>query len=84
MDKQLPRQYIRDSVKYCKKVLRHFLTCGKKFMQNTQSQAVSPKTKDLIDKLLLGKLSLPEIAKVTGVSEQWIQSYVNSKYEFVS
>lgn len=38
-------------------------------------------TRDLIDKLLLERLSLAGIARVTGVSEQWLQSYVNAKYE---
>lgn len=53
-------------------------------MQNSQDQFISKRTKDLIDKLVLGKLSLAEIAKVTGISDQWLQSYVNSKYDFVS
>jgi AraC-like DNA-binding protein len=38
-------------------------------------------TKKLIDKLLLERLSLAGIARVTGVSEQWLQTYVNAKYE---
>jgi predicted DNA-binding protein YlxM (UPF0122 family) len=53
-------------------------------MQNSQSQVITQRSKDLIDKLLLGKFSLPEIAKVTGISEQSLQLYVNLKYEFVS
>jgi hypothetical protein len=48
-------------------------------MQNLQSQVISKQTKDLIDKLLLGKFSFAEVAKIVGVSEQWLQSYVSPK-----
>ena len=34
--------------------------------------------KDLIDKLLLEKIPLVGIARVTGVSERWLQTYVNA------
>ncbi len=40
-------------------------------------------TKTLIDKLLLEKIPASGIARVTGVSEPWLQSYVNGKYEAV-
>ena len=53
-------------------------------MQNSQERVISQRTKDLIDKLLLGKLSLPEIAKVTGISYEWLETYINAKYNFVS
>jgi hypothetical protein len=53
-------------------------------MQKFQNTVISQKTKDLIDKLLSGKFSLAEIAKITGISEQWLDSYVNAKYEFIS
>jgi insertion element IS1 protein InsB len=48
-------------------------------MDNSQSQLISQRTKDLIDKLLLGRFSLADIAKVTGVSEQFLQTYVSSR-----
>ena len=41
-------------------------------------------TKDLIDKLLLEKLPLAGIARVTGVSERWLQTYVNTLYTSIS
>ena len=40
-------------------------------------------TKDLIDKLLLEKIPLAGIARVTEVSEPWLQSYINGKYELI-
>lgn len=52
-------------------------------MTNPQSPIISQKTKDLIEKLLLGKFSLPEISKVTGMSEQWLQNYVSAKYDLI-
>ncbi len=46
-------------------------------MSNSQNGVVSQRTKVLIDKLLLGKFSVIEIARIIGVSESWLQSYVN-------
>jgi len=51
-------------------------------MQDIQNQGISQRTKVLIDKLLLGRFTLVEIAKVTGISEQWLQNYVNTKSIF--
>lgn len=45
-------------------------------MLNYQNPIISQQTKNLIEKLWLGKFSLSEIAKVTGISEQWLQKYV--------
>ena len=65
-------------------MLQRLLNFPKTVMQSLQSevienQAISKKTKDLIDKLLLGKFSFAEVAKIVGVSEQWLQAYVNPK-----
>jgi IS1 family transposase len=35
----------------------------------------------MIDKMLLERLALAAIARITGVSERWLQIYVNNKYE---
>ena len=43
-------------------------------MSELQNPTVSPRTKILIDKLVLGKFTLAEIAKITGISEQWLRS----------
>ena len=48
-------------------------------MSDLQNRSVSQRTKVLIEKLLLGKFTLAEIAKVTGISAQWLQTYVNAK-----
>ena len=57
--------------------------CGRQFVQDPPHKVIDPATKDLIDKLLLERLSLAGIARVTGVSELWLQRYVNAKYESV-
>jgi phage repressor protein C with HTH and peptisase S24 domain len=46
-------------------------------MQDIQNKGISQRTKILIDKLLLGRFTLVEIAKVTGISEQWLRTYLN-------
>lgn len=48
-------------------------------MKNSQSQLIPQRTQDLIEKLLLGKFSLTEIAKVTGISEQCLHAYVKDR-----
>lgn len=49
------------------------------YMQNFPQPIISRKTKYLIEKLLLGKLSLTEISQITGLSEQWIQHYIEAQ-----
>jgi AraC-like DNA-binding protein len=46
-------------------------------MRDSQNQSISQRTEVLIEKLLLGRFTLAEIAKVTGLSEQGLQSYFN-------
>jgi len=57
--------------------------CGRQFVANPQWRRVSDETKALIDKLLLEKIALAGIARVTGVSSVWLQQYVNAKYAAV-
>jgi hypothetical protein len=37
-------------------------------------------TRELIDRLLLERISLAGIARAVKVSQQWLQTYVNEKY----
>lgn len=55
--------------------------CGRQFAQDPQNRLIDEATKTLIDKLLLEKIPLAGIARVTGVSEPWLQNYVNAKYQ---
>jgi transposase-like protein len=61
--------------------------CGRQFVENPQNKTISDETnetKKMINNLLLEKISLAGIARATGVSEKWLQNYVNSKYDQVS
>lgn len=55
----------------------------RQFVLDPQWRRISDETKALIDKLLLEKISLAGIARVAGVSEPWLQAYVNAKYAAV-
>jgi len=52
-------------------------TCGHQFVVNPTKTTVSPEIKQLIDRLLLERISLRGIARVTQVSWSWLQDYVN-------
>ncbi|WP_250122937.1 IS1 family transposase [Chroococcidiopsis sp. CCMEE 29] len=58
-------------------------SCGRQFVLNPKNKVIEQETKDLIDKLLLEKLPLAGIARVTGVSERWLQTYVNTLYRLI-
>jgi len=55
--------------------------CGRQFVENPENKIISEETKKLIDKLLVEKLPLAGIVRVTGVSQSWLQDYSNKKYE---
>ncbi len=57
--------------------------CRRQFVENPVWKPIAEETKALIDKLLLERLSLAAIARVSGVSKQWLQTYVNAKYAAV-
>ena len=59
-------------------------SCGRQFVLNQKNRMIEQGTKDLIDKLLLEKLPLAGIARVTGVSERWLQTYVNTKVDAIN
>src|SRR4028119_163620 len=53
--------------------------CGRQFVMTPRHQPISSPTKELIDRLLLEKISLAGIVRATGVSSRWLQYYVNKK-----
>lgn len=57
--------------------------CGRQFVEEPQNKVIDRETRNLIDKLLLEKIPLAGIARVTDVSEPWLQKYVNNKYESI-
>jgi insertion element IS1 protein InsB len=54
--------------------------CRRPFVENPKWRPIGPETKALIDKLLLERIALAVIVRVTGVSAKWLQDYVNAKY----
>ena len=58
-------------------------TCKRQFVENPTQNEISTDTRKQIDKLLLERLSMAGIARVTGVSESWLQDYVNNKFQTV-
>lgn len=58
--------------------------CDRQFVQSPSRQPIPQSTRDLIDKLLLERLSLAAIIRVTGVSKRWLQYYAKHKYYQIS
>src|SRR5262245_47969719 len=57
--------------------------CRRQFVTDAAERCISDSTKQTIDKLLLERVSLAGIVRVTGVSPRWLQYYVNAKYASV-
>ena len=55
--------------------------CGRQFVENPTKKIIPQETWDLVDKLLLEKIPIAGISRVTGISEPWLQKYINDKYE---
>ena len=52
-------------------------------MQDRENKVMEHARKELIDQFLLEKIPWSGIARAKGVSEPWLQSYVNAIYETV-
>jgi transposase-like protein len=57
--------------------------CGRQFALAPTKKVIDGATRELIDRLLLERISLAGIARAAQVSEQWLQTYVNEKYASV-
>lgn len=57
--------------------------CGRQFVEHRQKKIIDSTTRQLIDRLLLERISLAGIARAVQVSEQWLQTYVTEKYASV-
>ena len=58
--------------------------CGRQFIEQPTKKAIDQATRELIDRLLLERISLAGIARANQVSAQWLQTYVNEKYAKVT
>jgi insertion element IS1 protein InsB len=59
------------------------LECNRQFVLDPQNKIIPEETKDLIRKLLLERLSLQGICRVTGVSQTWLLNFIKQEYEKV-
>ncbi len=57
--------------------------CNRQFVENLQKILIDKEKRELIDRLLLERISLAGIARAAQVSERWLQTYVNNKYATV-
>ena len=57
--------------------------CNRQFVEDPQWKPKDKNEQSLVDLLLLEKIPLAGIARTTGVSESWLQNYVNACYEWV-
>ena len=57
--------------------------CNRQFVENPEKIIMNQEKRELIDRLLLEKLSLAGISRAVKVSEKWLQMYVNQKYALV-
>jgi len=54
--------------------------CGRQFVKERIKAEITEEKRELVDKLLLEKVPLAGICRVLGMSESWLQRYVNEKY----
>lgn len=57
--------------------------CNRQFVEDPQWKPKDKNEQSLVDLLLLEKIPLAGIARATGVSESWLQNYVNACYEWL-
>jgi len=53
--------------------------CNRQFVINPKNQPIRESTIELVDNLLLERISMRGIKRVAKVSLQWLQSYVSGK-----
>ena len=55
----------------------------RQFVENPPNKRIPQQLWDMVDKLLLEKIPIAGISRVTEMSEPWLQQYINQKYEHV-
>ena len=53
--------------------------CGRQFIDNPQNKSIPQHLWSMVDKLLFEKIQIAGISRVTGISEPWLQRYINRK-----
>jgi transposase-like protein len=68
---------------YHKKPKHKCQDCGRQFVEHPTKKYILPSVIEYIDKMLLEKIPLVGIVRVSGVSKTWLQNYVNNLYSQV-
>ena len=55
--------------------------CNRQFVENRTKKVIPDETWELVDRMLLEKIPIAGISRVLRISEQWLQKYINEKYE---
>jgi len=55
-------------------------SCGRQFVEAPTKRTINQETRASVDSLLLERVSLAGIVRITKVSPAWLQTYVNRKY----
>ena len=55
--------------------------CGRQFVIGGQNWFITDAQKELVDKLLLERISLAGISRVLNISEPWVSTYIDAKYK---
>lgn len=76
-----PQNAVKNGINMIGKQKYKCNSCGRQFVLDPAKFPIPDQTKNLIDRLLLERISLAGISRITGVSERWLQTYVNQKYE---
>jgi transposase-like protein len=63
-----------------KKPKRKCQSCGRQVVVSPTNKYISQSVLEYIEKLLLEKIPLAGITRVTGVSKKWLQDHVNALY----
>ena len=58
-------------------------TMADNLSNNPPNKRIPQQLWDMVDKLLLEKIPIAGISRVTEISEPWLQQYINQKYEHV-
>lgn len=58
--------------------------CHRQFVASPTKKVIPSETWLLVDKLLLERVSIAGISRVTGISEPWLQQYINKKYATIN
>lgn len=79
-----------ESIRIKKNGLTHYgkqnykcTVCNRQFVEEGKSWFISKERKALVNKLLLERISLNGIIRVTGVSCSWLQNYIKELYAMV-